>query len=139
MNLARVKRRVPACGQGDDQPPFAIDPLCAPPARGPRDHAPAQRVAGTPGLERRLRWFLQATFQGLQQALQRRLDLRFTLTHARGSSAQPGGELLQPHGHVEADAQHRPALLRPSLDEDPGELGQTMPARGSTMSFGHLI
>ncbi len=72
--------------------------------------------------------------------------------------AQLRRQLFDSHGHIQADPEHRPALLRASLDEDAGELGEggerllvDPPSRGCqllsesrpigrsiTTSFGHF-
>ena len=49
------------------------------------------------------------------------------------------GQVLESHGHVQADPQHRPGLLQAALDEDPRNLRQAAPACSTRTSLGHLI
>ena len=55
MHLARAQRGAAPTRQLHDQPPRAVDAGGHPPAAGPRDLVPAQRVAGAVGLEQRRR------------------------------------------------------------------------------------
>ncbi len=57
-----------------------------------------------------------------EQLGEQRLDLRAPAAECGRAGAQLGGQVLQPHGDVEADPEHRPALLRATLDEDAREL-----------------
>ena len=128
---------MPAVGERDDQAPVAVDALRAPApltAAGrapPRDLAPAQRVARAPGRERRPLELGQPPLERVEQPLERRLDRPRGASSPRvaGPLAQLGRQLLEADGHVQADPEHRPALLRAPLGEDARELREAVRAR----------
>ena len=130
VNLTRVERGADAVGEPHDEPPVAVDPLGAPVVRGPPgDLASAQRVARAPSLEDQPGRFVEAPPECREQPREQRLDLLRRPSEGGRGLAQFGGQLLDAHRHVEADAEHRPTLLRATLDKDTRELGEGWSAR----------
>ncbi len=124
MHLAGVERRAPAARELHDQPSGAVDSLRASLSCAPEDRAPAQRVARAPRIERPLGRFGQPPLQRREQLLQRRLHVPRLAAEGRRRAVQLCRQLLDAHGHVQADAEHRPALLRPAFGKDAGDLRQ---------------
>ena len=102
------------------------------PAPPDQSDLPSQQgVACPPGLERRPGGLRQAAPERLQQPRQRWLELPRREPHRRRRAippgAQLGGQVLEPHGHVQTDPQHGPRFLQAALDEDPGNLREGGP------------
>ena len=134
-------RRAPTdeCPRARRCPSHSPRRLAAPGRCPPRpgDLAPAQRVARAPRLERRLGRLGEAPLERGEQPRERRLDRAARQAERRRRQrrgrvarsrrrAQLVGQLIQLDGDVQADPEHRPALLRASLDEDPRELREAL-------------
>ena len=128
---ARRRRRA------DEQAPGVVDPTAVPCPPAQRDRAARERVARAPGGE-------DASPGGGEPALERArrsacsvgssVGRRAARASPRGG-AQLGREVVGCHGDVEADAEHRPALLRAGPRRGcPRPCG-----RRSSTSLGHLI
>ena len=138
MHLARVERGVAAAGERHDQPARRRRcPRRAPlPASPRRSRARAARRARARRRASSPRGSARRRSSAASSRCERRLDrvgrARRGWRRARAARRQ----VLQPDGDVQADAEHRPALLGPSLGEDARELGQAArrPARGPPRS-----
>ena len=122
MDLAGGERGAGTVGELDEQSPVVVDAGGAPVAVRPCDLAAAQRVAGAPGIERLGPRVAEAALERGEQRGEQRLDLRAPAAEGGRAGAQLGGQVLQVDGDVDADAEHRPALLGAPLDEDAREL-----------------
>ena len=119
------RRRAPRPGARRRRPPRRAR------GPGPGDLATAQRVARAPRVEDLCGRLAQAPLERCEQPCQQRLDRLGRQSQARRSVAQLGRQLLDAHRHVEADAEHRPPLLRAALDQDRRRAWRGPPPRRS--------
>ena len=140
MDLAGAEGDAVAAGGDDEQVAPVVDPVgdaCAP---VPGDLAPAQGVALAPGGEDRVgvgldpapRCRLTTAASRWSACPQQRRSVGSPAGREarRGRRvAQLGGELVGGDREVQADADHRPAVLGPGLDQDAGELAVARPRR----------
>ena len=78
----------------------------------------------------------QRALERRQQPLEHRLDARpASRPSVAAVACSSAGSSSSAHRDVDADPDHRPALLRAALDEDPRDLA----ARRASTSLGHLI
>ena len=92
----------------------------APSPAGPATSRPQQRVARAPGVEqRRPASSASARSSAASSVASERLDVgRRRRPSVAGGGVQLGRQVLDAHRDVDADAEHRPALLRAALGED---------------------
>ncbi len=122
MDLAGVERDERPAGEADQQRPGVVDPRADALAVRPADRLVAERIAGTERGEGVLRRLVEAPLEQAQQLLQRRLEVAGRAPEAGRAVAQVGREVGEVDRDVDADPQHRPAVLPARLDEDPGQL-----------------
>ncbi len=95
-------------------------PVPLPPCQ--RSSQAEQRVALAPGGEHIVRRLREPVLEALEQALQQRLDRVGLEPQRAGGLAQLRRQLVEAQRDVDADPEHRPALLRAALDQDPADL-----------------
>ncbi len=100
---------------------------------------PAQRVARAPRRERLRRAGCASRVERRASAARAPARRRRRAARASRRVVQLRRQVLEANRDVDADAEHRPALLRAPLREDARELREAARRAPSTMSFGHLI
>ena len=131
LSAQRSRCTSPACQRHaaragvHEQGAALVDAGGRPLAAAPAHLGPAQRVAAAPLRQhlgqRRREPLVQSPEQG-REHLARWSAARAARRPARWRSPAARAGSVRRRGHVQADAEHGPPLLRPALHEDPGEL-----------------
>src|SRR5437588_6675362 len=121
VHLAGVERDVTGV-RGDDEPPVSVDSRASARAASPSHRAVEQRVSPADGVQHLRLGSPQPALELAEQLRLRGPDRFLGQAQRAGLVAQLGREVLGPERHVETDAEHRPALLRATFDQDPGHL-----------------
>src|SRR5205807_4398185 len=103
-------------------PSLAVDTRAGALPDGPL-HAPVEeRVASEHGLEYLFLWGGDPPLKVTEQPLDGGLNLFSAEPERSGDVPQLGWKMIRANGDIDPDPEHRPALLRTALDEDPGDL-----------------
>ena len=122
MDLARAEKLVAAVLAQDAQMPALVDPAGGSAAAVPLDALTEQRVALAPGVHDLRPGSREPVFEQREQPLERGLDRVRRQSERARALAQLRRELRHVDRDVDADAEHRPVLLRAALDQDARDL-----------------
>ena len=106
----------------NEQAPSPSTPAASPSPSGPSDALAEEGVPGSEAVEDLLGGGGDPPLEGTQKPLEGGLDIGDPEAERSGGVTQFVGQVLEAYGDIDSRPNHRPALLGPALDEDPGHL-----------------